>query len=340
MISCAFAFLLLMKWNEIYSKESLASERPSKQVPNLRRLVLLAEETKQSFYGDFETQDYNDFPKIIGEYDIFKTKEQVSRENTRFQAYCSPTLSSMQIAAIIQEQLGPRVKFQYPKLNNRALSSENCLSHIYTELEGVQKGASSQTQVITQSSICSNSDIIGLAFQGDISVSGVYYPYAPSNGQNVPQVAFSGPLDLQNLVQEGQIYAAWEKYNSQMVLVWYFGQLHLFRRDGINKLWWPVTEIGSTEHNGAIIINFLRHNLGLFKQLDLKIESSRPQRSLFDYFWRPSPSVQPNKDISTNKLMAEVISTEFKIPRKVSLSYLSSDRGKCFDSKSIKLASF
>ncbi|CCU75772.1 unnamed protein product [Blumeria hordei] len=326
MISCVFAFLLLSKGNDIYDKGSLASPRPSKQLPNLRRLVLVAEDTEESFYGDFEAPNNNNFPKMSGDYDIFMTKEQVRYEDTRFQAYCSPTLSPMQIAATIQDQLGPRVKFQYPKLNNnRALSSENCLSHIYTELEGVKKGASSQTQVITQSSICSNSDIIGLAFQGNISVSGVYYPYAPSNGKNVPQVAFSGHLDLQDLVRENHIYTAHEKKKQiHMVLVWYFGQLHIFRKDGMNKLWWPVTEIGSTKHNGAIIINFLRHSLGLFKRLDQILESSRPQRSLFPYIWRPSTSVQPRKGTSTSNLMAEIVSTEFGIPPKVPLKYLDS----------------
>ncbi|CCU76490.1 Blumeria specific protein, partial [Blumeria hordei DH14] len=323
MISCAFALIFLTTPDNIYDKSPLETPnkfKPWKQVPHLNRLVLLSGGYKKSFYGAYKIGDNERFPRIQVGDDIFMTADQKTDSPTKLRAYCSPTLSSTEIVKILSRNLDPNSKFYYPKLNGHELSSEKCLKAIKKEWDGTENKYASQKQIITQSSTCSNSDIIGLAFQGEISVIGGYTRYAPSNNQELPLVTFENTLELENLVSERQLYAAWKKNGSQMVLVWYYGQLHLFKRIGDDKLWWPVTDLNNLEKNGATILSFLRNRLRLSQELDKQI-GRYPWTHAFTDLLKSAPNPnQADKRGEVYRLMAEVSHVALKVPEKVPIS--------------------
>ncbi|CAD6500482.1 BgTH12-07658 [Blumeria graminis f. sp. triticale] len=328
MISCVFALIFLTAPNQIYDQSSLESPNQWKQMPHLNRLVLLSDSYKGSFYSAYKIGDSGGFPEIKVEDDIFTTADQSTHKPTKLRAYCSPTLSSTEI-----------IKFFYPKLEGHELSSEKCRKVIYKQWDGSKDKTKSGNQIISQSSTCSNSDIIGLAFQGDISIVGGYNRYAPSKNQNVPLVAFSNTLDLEDLVSDRQLYAAWEKDESQMVLVWYYGQLHLFKRSREDKSWWPMTDLNNPAKNGAMILNFLRNRLRLFQELDKILGRYSYRQDFSTYLRKVSGRRPPNKIEKVYRLMAEISYSALQEPATAPSSYLKFDMGLHSESKKIKKAS-
>ncbi|CAD6500470.1 BgTH12-07646 [Blumeria graminis f. sp. triticale] len=327
MIFCAFA-LLLTPASEIYESSYLKLEQSRKPVPNLERLVLLADGTKESFYGAYNVLYTNEFPRVQAGNDIFTTAMQKGIIPTKSLAYCSPTLSPIQIVKILENNLIEGV-----------LSAQICLNAIRKELNSMNTGGSTQTQILHQKDTCLSSDIIGLAFRGDISVSGIYASFAPLN-LGVPKVKFKRSLYLENLITEHQIFAAWEKEHLQMVLIWYFGQLHLFKRNRGNKMWWPVTKIGAEEMNGEIILDFLRNRLGLFKNLYQKLGERYRKPKSSDFHRQSSLTGQANGNTKLKKLMAEVGTLELKTPPRVTHRYIRTSEGFHFSDDRIKLSSF
>ncbi|SZF03254.1 unnamed protein product [Blumeria hordei] len=343
MISCTFALIFLTTPDNIYDKSPLEAPnkfKPWKQVPHLNRLVLLSDGYKRSFYGAYKIGDNEGFPGIQVGDDIFMTADQKTDSPAKLRAYCSPTLSSTEIVEILSRNLDPNSKFYYPKLEGHELSPEKCLKAIHKEWDGIGNKNALQKQIITQSSTCSNSDIIGLAFQGEISIIGDYNRYAPSNNLELPLVTFENTLELENLVSDRQLYAAWEMNGSQMVLVWYYGQLHLFKRSGKDKLWWPVTDLNNPEKNGAMILSFLRNRLRLFYELDKQLERYTWPQAFTDFLRPASDHNQSNKSGHAYKLMAEVSQVALRVPAKVPILYLSLSMGHFPVSREIMECSF
>lgn len=115
MIFCAFA-LLLTPASEIYESSYLELEQSRKPVPNLERLVLLADGTKESFYGAYNVLYTNEFPRVQAGNDIFTTAMQKGIIPTKSLAYCSPTLSPIQIVKILENNLIPSRNLITPNL--------------------------------------------------------------------------------------------------------------------------------------------------------------------------------------------------------------------------------
>ncbi|EPQ62506.1 hypothetical protein BGT96224_A20642 [Blumeria graminis f. sp. tritici 96224] len=100
MILCVYALL--------YAEFKYHDNRPVHGKESDPSLVILGGDSKASFYGAFQAPSDGHFPAADANSDIFSTEEIDGSETTKIVAYCSPTLSSMEIIGSLVRDL-PRL---------------------------------------------------------------------------------------------------------------------------------------------------------------------------------------------------------------------------------------
>ncbi|CAD6500483.1 BgTH12-07659 [Blumeria graminis f. sp. triticale] len=265
MISCAYA-LLFSNEGYLYGPSSFSNLRLNQpeetpKVSALHSLVILGDGFRNSFYGAYEFPSDGQFPIPDAKFGIAKTQDKSHRSDTKVVAYCSPTLSSMEI-----------IEKTYCSESRTMLQPEShCLDEIYEDQRQILKNSPTPPRELAQNDKCSSRDIISLAHRGLISIAGVYSTMVPTHKNNIPRVYLKGTVALEEILTRNEIVGSYQNDKMTMALVWYFGHLHLFQKDRGTSIWWPKTKIEVENSNGAMIINFMRHRMKIFKELDNRI---------------------------------------------------------------------
>ncbi|CCU76482.1 putative Bgh-specific protein [Blumeria hordei DH14] len=292
MVSCAYA---LLSSDYRLPNNPSSSYFPSRLRPNERTtigvpksLVFLAHGSGNSFYGAYEFPHDGQFPRPNASLDIVKTQESSDDTRTKLVAYCSRTLSSIQIIESFKSDIIPMSESYYAKSVPITTSERNCQDLIEKEWYELLENTSMTPKQLAQNPACSSRDIISLAHRGLLMVTGVYSELAPKytnqntkatmknhlepeNEVEVPKVNIEGFVDLHQMVSSDYTFGSWKDSRTHSLLVWYFGHLHLFERKIGSATWWPKTKIDTEHGNGAILLNFMRYRMKLFKKLDDKI---------------------------------------------------------------------
>ncbi|CAD6500479.1 BgTH12-07655 [Blumeria graminis f. sp. triticale] len=306
MILCVYALL--------YAKFKYHDNRPVHGKESDPSLVILVGDSKASFYGAFQAPSDGHFPAAGANSDIFSTEEIDGSEKTKIVAYCSPTLSSMEIIGSLVRDL-PRLSRTQNIISDLTPQSEQeCWNMIKKDwYNSFDAASSSGAKELVQNIKCSSRDIISLAHRGLLSVTGMYSTWAPKTRSEVPKVNIKQTLFLKELVPPNHIIAVWNENNISRALVWYFGHLHSFKRDTGSTLWWPETNIEENEKNCAFLLSILRHDFKTSEELDIRLRQKSWRKKAVDHFFG-APSCESDDIDKLNQLMAEINHMKMYLP--------------------------
>ncbi|CCU75522.1 Bgh specific peptide [Blumeria hordei DH14] len=298
MVSCAYAILFLQiprpmvpetqSLTSYYGRQSIPYIK--QQLPYSNRLVILGNQLSDSFYGVYQISSQGYFPDIDTEYGITSTNVQISGDGTYIKAYCSPDISALKI---IEKVVYNLYEIRSPSLQNdkEVLAKKDaCYNAINTAAsEDKYKFALSASR-LRDKQTCSIRDIISLAYDGSVSVDGNRKYYAPNNKNAKIRIDMDDYVDIIGDISRDHIYGNPEDKKRKTILAWYFGHLHVFELPKRISSWWPITNIGMTKENGALIEKFLRDHVGVFKKLDAIIKSYKSETTSisFDRLFRLS----------------------------------------------------
>ncbi|SZF04617.1 unnamed protein product [Blumeria hordei] len=268
MISCAYALLLIQ--NEATSHFPLYSpaSRTTKLPVYSNRLVILGSHGRNSFYGVYEPVPDFYFPTIDPKYGITATKDGKFVESTHLKAYCSPEKSAMEIIEVIIKGLEPLKSMSYINSYEAQQKDSACMEHIIKIWDTNINDIAISSKTLRNTRKCTHREIVNLAYQGLIKVTGIYRHFSPPGSESEIKVAMNDKVDVFGEVTRRQVFAKTRDQANEIVLAWYFGNLHVFEGSKGLSILWPKTTIGMEGNNGALIETALRKNLGAFKDLD------------------------------------------------------------------------
>ncbi|EPQ64984.1 hypothetical protein BGT96224_A20825 [Blumeria graminis f. sp. tritici 96224] len=129
-------------------------------------------------------------------------------------------------------------------------------------------------KTLSQEDKCSTNNLIRLAYRGLISVSGAFRFLAPQNNEAQLKVVMDKPTSLLDLMYTPDLHGLLKEKNSNKLLLWYFGRLHIFKKALRSEIWYPETQIDLEKENGATLLNFIRKHTKIIEKLDKVVESS------------------------------------------------------------------
>ncbi|SZF01578.1 unnamed protein product [Blumeria hordei] len=304
MISCAFVLILrFLDPNKLLEKDSTGHHT------RLERLVILGSDGGRSYYDAYDNPSPGKFPVPDTKYNLATTIKEKVRDGTNLKAYCSHTKSSVKIAEILGRIISTETAY-YHDLVPADPRYDTCLAYI-KKLADIQNAkpidehnqSPLSATTLCQNKQCSNSDLINLAHLGQISVSGTYGYLAPPNRKAQLKVSMDKHVKLEDLLKSHHANGVLK--NTRSILVLYFGHLHVFEKDSNNSIWFPVTRIGSEDHNVEIILNFIRKYTEILKELDTIVQTSRLKYKLFDFCHRMA-TCDPTLNQMKRKQMAKI----------------------------------
>ncbi|CAD6500781.1 BgTH12-06487 [Blumeria graminis f. sp. triticale] len=269
MISCAFIFILrFLNPNKPLEKDSTVSSQ------YLEHLVIIGSDGGRSFYAGYDHLMPNGFPVPDLEYDLFATFSNKVEVGTNTRAYCSKTISAVKIAEILDDIV------KTDKQHNQGLvptdpKDQSCLDYMQKLLIDQDMGFKQpliSATTLSQEDKCSSNNLIRLAYRGLISVSGAFDFFAPQNDKAQLTVVMDKPTSLVNLMYTSDLHGIYIERNSNTLLLWYFGRLHIFKKYPKSPVWYPVTQIGSEKQNSAAILKFIRNYTGMIQKVDKALQ--------------------------------------------------------------------
>ncbi|SZF03754.1 unnamed protein product [Blumeria hordei] len=287
-----------------------------------QRLIILGDEPRNPFYGAYQLPSSRYFPKLDGNLDIISTSEKDYGSGTKVMAYCSPTLSTTKIIEKLVHGQIPVTKTHEIDPDSNSISEQQCWKLILLQWEKISGFQTQGPIELAQNEKCSSRDIISLANQGLLSVTGIYSKLAPESKGDIPIVNVKSQLALKDMVSGPQLYAAKRVRNIQKVLVWYFGHLQIFERDIKDYSWWPTTKVCAENNNAAILLNFMRRDLGLFRDLDDKLQQFALLEKSAGKNQAYSSLVSLEAKNKPAQLMAEISRVEIRNSNEPNLDYL------------------
>ncbi|CCU79530.1 putative effector protein [Blumeria hordei DH14] len=273
-----------------------------------QRLIILGDDPRNPFYGAYQLPSSRYFPKLDANLDIISTSEKDYGSGTKVMAYCSPTLSTTKIIEKLVHGQSPVTKTREIDPDSTTISEQQCWQ---------------RPKELTQDEICSSRDIISLANQGLLSVTGIYSKLAPENKGDIPIVNVKSQLALKDMVSGPQLYAAKRVSNIQKVLVWYFGHLHIFERENKDHSWWPTTKVSVENNNAAILLNFMRRDFGLFRDLDVQLQRFALLEKSAGKNQAYTSLVSLEAKNKPAQIMAEITRVEIRNSNEPNLNYLN-----------------
>ncbi|SZF01577.1 unnamed protein product [Blumeria hordei] len=310
MISCAFA-LILHYMNPNKNKNNDSTRHPF----DLERLAILGSDGGRSYYAAYDNPSPGKFPVPDTKYNLAMTIKNNVSHGTNIKAYCSNTMSSVEIAEILESVVSSET-VDYQDLVPADPRYDTCFAYI-ENLADIQNAKYNDEHnqsplsatTLCQNKQCSNGDLLNLAFRGKILVSGTFSYLAPINQKALLKVAMDQPVYFEKLVGSSHIHGFSTKKELREILIWYFGHLHIFRRKSDSPIWTPVTQLGSEYRNGALILNYIRRKTDLLTELDQITRKSGASGMLRDCL-RGSVTCDTHKETNIRTIMAHISSVE------------------------------
>ncbi|CCU76150.1 unnamed protein product [Blumeria hordei] len=246
---CAFAFLLytVQKW----------------PMPN--RLAITSSYGSESRYGIYRPRQGILFPKPAEGLGILMTESHVSEPGTYITAYCSEKLNPLEIwdsVILGLDKVTDKSQLQFSKTSsdrNKCLESIPLLPSTSTEPNKFYLSD------IILTNICTEEDIIHLAYHEKLSVEGDYGTFFSSHTSAGLRVVVDQAVSMHNIVLKGEIFQRSEDAGLESALAWYQGHLHIFSRYDFKRYWCLVTSTDDVSKNGANISRYAVSYLDLLQ---------------------------------------------------------------------------
>ncbi|VDB90591.1 BgtAc-31414 [Blumeria graminis f. sp. tritici] len=254
---CAYALLLWPQQPELYPD----------------RLVVLANHGKYHHYGVYKPMNRGQFPAPESEKYLLMTGDTPDEYGTYLKAYCSSRMPISQIVSKIIEGLSVLTTSSHLDFGTTNDSAQACLERVLNLSDSMPHGDIITITDIRQNHICSDINIVHLAYSGEISEGQSVEGFFPHNPEARIKIRLDQPINVMEVVSESQLLGQCRIENKLHVLAWYLGHLHIFYRITGSPLLYPLTKIGEETANGKIIESFIFQLFEPFKDFKQAIKT-------------------------------------------------------------------
>ncbi|EPQ64384.1 BgtAc-30027 [Blumeria graminis f. sp. tritici] len=225
------------------------------------RVSLISTGPSPFSYGTYGITVNGKIPSFEQHQEIYRTETPKIKSGMHIIAYCSFKFNEELLVKIVSRHMTNLRKKSHRELNGTYEHHTTCLNNIKQNTRIWRK---LQILYLIRGGLCTERAIVSLAYEGLIRVGGIYNGFAPSNHLKVPLVTTDIPVSMCRALGEF-IFIKSRTEPHQLGLGWYLGYVHLFRRDSLEGLWYPVTQVGRESENGEILARFLMEEI--FPQL-------------------------------------------------------------------------
>ncbi|CCU76186.1 unnamed protein product [Blumeria hordei] len=180
---------------------------------------------------------------------IYQTQPPHTSHGMQVTAYCSFS-PEVNIKKELTKGLQSLSKMAHTDSYGVLMGEPECLQRI--ELHIYRKYKHKSMSALVKETQCSYRTLINLAHRHQIGMTGPYSNLAPPAQNNVRVIKMDKPIPVNEVVDEG-LYLVGTTTTHQLALAWYFGFLHLFRRNSYSTQWYPLTKIGLERENGETL---------------------------------------------------------------------------------------
>ncbi|VDB88280.1 BgtE-5634 [Blumeria graminis f. sp. tritici] len=238
---------------------------PMRHVSNMERQVVVAYNYDNPTYEVYKPKVHGQFPDIEDQSDIFATSHTFRGPGTYVKAYCSFSLSTMDIVGEIFQGQTPVTDTSHVNFGAYERQENECLKHIkgLTAREDETEGL--KISRIRKHKGCLDLTLARLAYRGLISIEGTYSGYAPTGISGVTKVDADCPIDIGSVIFAKQIFNWDIGRKGTHAFAWYMGHLHVFEWFNQGDHWRPITDISTPRKNHHIILTtfFADHKVTL-----------------------------------------------------------------------------
>ncbi|EPQ63615.1 BgtAc-30970 [Blumeria graminis f. sp. tritici] len=213
------------------------------------------------FYGVYQPPAAGIFPTPVIPPNIIQSHGSVRWYGTHTARYCSTEISPDMILEAVISDLEPMPNNLQNSFHSNFGPENSCLKHIRSQHQNPHYKLPIYMSKLLQEKKCTEDSIASLAFLNHISVVGKFKGFVPPALGDKISVTADQLVPMEKLVLKGLVYRPIERPNTNQVLAWYYGHLHLFEMDYRTRLWYPLTNLRFDGTNGGVIANYLEQNL-------------------------------------------------------------------------------
>ncbi|CAD6504211.1 BgTH12-05945 [Blumeria graminis f. sp. triticale] len=220
------------------------------------RLVITSGDLSNS-YSTYGIPEREKLPVFQRGSKIYQTIPPHTNQGMKVTVYCSFS-PEINIERELTRKLQNLSKMAHIDSYGVLMGETECLKRI--ELHTFRKFKPKSVSALVNEPPCSYSKIINLAHRNQIGMKGPYSNLAPAASNNVRVVRMDKPIPVREVIHDG-LYLVETTATYQLALAWYFGFLHLFRRNSYSNQWYPLTKIGLERENGKTLYAIIMKNI-------------------------------------------------------------------------------
>ncbi|VDB88269.1 Bgt-51151 [Blumeria graminis f. sp. tritici] len=245
-MKCAYVFHLL----------------PMPHVHKMERQVVVAYDYDNPTYEVFRPKVHSQFPDIEKGSGIFATSHTFQGPGTYVKAYCSFTLSTVDIVGKIFQGQTPVTDTSHLDFGANEEKERECLNYIQRLSVAADQQEGLKISQIRKHKGCLDITLAHLAYRGLISIQGTYSGYAPTGISEVTKIDADEPINIAEVLLTKQFFEWDFKQEGTYAVAWYMGHLHIFTRCMWGNHWRPITYIGTPRENYGLIRSKFFYNHG------------------------------------------------------------------------------
>ncbi|CCU75972.1 Bgh-specific protein [Blumeria hordei DH14] len=224
------------------------------------RLVLTYEANGENYYGSFNVNRSQMFPQPPKSAHILKTPTRVEGPGTYITAYCTFKAEPYHMYSYMEKLASGSIPGYYtPSIDPS--SAQECLSYLNSQHQSM-KGSLEDVAINRKDDRdfwCSEKNIIGLALDGHIRLSGTIDLKTTLTSTHYPLVRLSPRLQMNKFTTYGEFIKVARMHGETYALAWLDDHLRLFKYQPRGDVW-VITGINSNEMStGTAMVGFIRH---------------------------------------------------------------------------------
>ncbi|EPQ67243.1 putative secreted effector protein [Blumeria graminis f. sp. tritici 96224] len=149
---------------------------------------------------------HGQFPNIEGESDIFATSHTFRGPGTYVKAYCSFSLSTMDIVGKIFQGQTPVTDISHVDFGGNEAEEIECLNYIEGLTPATDEAEGLKISRIRTHKNCPDITLARLAYRGWISIRGLYSVCAPRNQRILARVDADYPIIIENVISANHFF--------------------------------------------------------------------------------------------------------------------------------------
>ncbi|SZF05410.1 unnamed protein product [Blumeria hordei] len=238
------------------------------------RLVITSNEPNSPNYHIYEANHKQPFPVPDRGSGIYRTLVRVEEPGTYVTVYCSIKVSIDDLRGFISKGLKSLPSHVDGRFGNDEKSEDKCFNYVNNLFYESNREASTSTFEVAKvaepgplpvsrlikSHRCTKRLLISLAYQRRILCADGYGVVTTYRDKHLPTIKFDEPVEIADVIWDGQFVTRLIAKNHQDALAWNQGQLQSFMRRSSSSDWTRCTCNGNEPYSGWHITELIRSN--------------------------------------------------------------------------------